>query len=207
MSMCSDCDGKGFREYDAGLVQIGCKTCEMTGKVDCELTKEEFEIAYAFRSDMTPDQVAELGLVATLSDCLEGWAMQKAEIVKEVTRNICAIQATNRQALIDTINALVDSSHLKGTDGKPYLHIELDDKQLGCAGCSVDYATEADVPYHSVPCTCGNPKHWLIKYEEVIDDSYSGTRPIDKSPRSPDTSQSKQSPKPKAKRKARKKSS
>ncbi len=77
---CPDCEGKGFKEYDAGLVRIGCKTCEGTGKVDCELTKEEFEKAYAFRSDMTPDQVAVLGLVAVPSDCTEGWAMQKAEI-------------------------------------------------------------------------------------------------------------------------------
>ncbi|KKL75179.1 hypothetical protein LCGC14_2057510, partial [marine sediment metagenome] len=84
MSMCPECEGKGFQEYDAGLVQIGCKRCEMTGKVDCELTKEEFEKAYAFRSDMTPDQVAELGLVATPSDCQEGWAMQKAEIAEVV---------------------------------------------------------------------------------------------------------------------------
>ncbi len=82
MSKCPDCDGVGFKEYDAGLVQIGCKACGMTGKVDCELTKEEFEKAYAFRSDMTPDQVAELGLVAMPSDCQEGWAMQKAEIVE-----------------------------------------------------------------------------------------------------------------------------
>ncbi len=79
---CPDCEGKGFKEYDAGLVQIWCKTCESTGKVDCELTKEEFEKAYAFRSDMTPAQVAELGLVAVPSDCTEGWAMQKAAIAK-----------------------------------------------------------------------------------------------------------------------------
>ncbi len=80
---CPDCEGKGFKEYDAGIVQIGCKTCESTGKVDCELTKEEFEKAYAFRSDMTPDQVAELGLVAVQSEGTEGWAMQKVEIARD----------------------------------------------------------------------------------------------------------------------------
>jgi len=26
--------------------------------------------------------------------------------------------------------------------------------------------TEADFPAESVPCPCGNPKHWFVKYEE-----------------------------------------
>ncbi len=87
MSMCPDCEGEGFKEYDAGLVQIWCKTCESTGKVDCELTKEEFEKAYAFRSDMTPGQVAEMGLVAMPCACGEdgckGWAMQNVSNIAE----------------------------------------------------------------------------------------------------------------------------
>ena len=87
-------------------------------------------------------------------------------------REICAIEATNRQTLIGLINALINFSlfrlyrFFKGQDGAPYLHIELVGEKLGCSGCSVDYKTEADVPEHSVPCPCGNPKHWLIKYKE-----------------------------------------
>jgi len=80
--------------------------------------------------------------------------------------NIYAIKATNRQTLIDAINEYVNSSFFNGTKDKNYLHVELSVEQLGCEGCSADYATEADVPYQSVPCTCGNPKHWLIKYDE-----------------------------------------
>jgi len=80
---------------------------------------------------------------------------------------ICAIRATNREVLLAHINAFIDWDFFKGTKEKPYLHVELSGEQLGCDGCSVDYATEADVPYESVPCSCGNPKHWLIKYEEV----------------------------------------
>ena len=51
---CGHCNGEGYREYDAGLLVMGCKACSGTGKVDEPLTKEEFERAYAFsvrRSD------------------------------------------------------------------------------------------------------------------------------------------------------------
>ncbi|KKL46042.1 hypothetical protein LCGC14_2349570 [marine sediment metagenome] len=80
---------------------------------------------------------------------------------------ICLIKATNRQALIAGINSFfMDSDWFDGNKGKIYLHVGLSYGGLGCEGCSADYATEADVPYHSVPCSCGNPRHWLIKYEE-----------------------------------------
>ena len=84
--------------------------------------------------------------------------------------DVCAVLAPNRQALIATINNLVDSAQLRGGEGKVYLHVELAGKQLGCEGSSADYVTEVDVPYQSVPCTCGNPQHWLIKYEEEADE-------------------------------------
>jgi len=85
---CGFCDGKGFVEYDAGLLVIGCATCSGIGKVNCELTKEEFESGYAFRSDMWVDQVRELGLEGVVCDCEEpgcaGWAMQKIEVVAPI---------------------------------------------------------------------------------------------------------------------------
>lgn len=83
-----------------------------------------------------------------------------------VLGEICVVKATNRQALITAINQYVDSFFFDGTENRHYLYIELSGEQLGCEGCSARYATEADIPYHSVPCSCGNPKHWLIKYEE-----------------------------------------
>ena len=79
---------------------------------------------------------------------------------------ICAIKATDRRILIDTINAYIGSDFFVAHPDASYLHLELSGERLGCVGCSVDYKTEADVPEHSVPCTCGNPKHWLIKYEK-----------------------------------------
>ena len=46
------------------------------------------------------------------------------------------------------------------------LHVELYGKGIGCCGGSADYKAKEDIPYHSVPCPCGNPDHWLIKYED-----------------------------------------
>lgn len=30
---CPDCEGKGFKEYEAGLIQVTCQNCDATGKV------------------------------------------------------------------------------------------------------------------------------------------------------------------------------
>ena len=79
---------------------------------------------------------------------------------------VIAVQATNREVLINEINKRVDTSGCDGRDGMIYLHIELSGEELGCRGGIVDYKTENDIPSHSVPCPCGNPKHWLIKYTE-----------------------------------------
>ena len=80
---------------------------------------------------------------------------------------LCAIKATNRQTLIDYINAFIGSDFFVKNPNADYLHVELSGEQLGCDGGSATYKSEADIPYQSVPCPCGNPKHWLIKYEEL----------------------------------------
>jgi hypothetical protein len=72
---------------------------------------------------------------------------------------VCAVKATNRQALVEWMKENnIDVSETN------YIHIELSGKE--CCGGVLDCKTIDDVPYHSVPCPCGNPKHWLIKYEE-----------------------------------------
>ena len=92
--------------------------------------------------------------------------MLKEVLVKEL-EEICAIKATNRKVLIDTINAYItDTGFFTKHPDAIYLRVALTGGKIGCAGCSADYKTEFDVPEHSVPCSCGNPKHWLIKYEE-----------------------------------------
>ena len=81
---------------------------------------------------------------------------------------ICCVKATNRQVLIDAINARINSGWINAHPGAPYLNLSLGGEQLGHPEYSIDYPTEADVPAHSVPCICGNPDHWMIKYEEEL---------------------------------------
>uniref|UniRef100_A0A6M3L799 Uncharacterized protein n=1 Tax=viral metagenome TaxID=1070528 RepID=A0A6M3L799_9ZZZZ len=43
------------------------------------------------------------------------------------------------------------------------------EKPLGISmpcGNSITIATEQDIPLKSLPCMCGNPEHWFVKYEE-----------------------------------------
>ena len=35
-----------------------------------------------------------------------------------------------------------------------------------CGGSAV-YDTVNDIPLVDVPCPCGDPRHWLIKYEDI----------------------------------------
>ncbi len=79
---------------------------------------------------------------------------------------ICVITAPNRKILVGAINTRIELGWFANNPDANYLHLGLSGEKLGCPGCSVDYKTEADIPEHSVPCTCGNPKHWLIKYTE-----------------------------------------
>lgn len=93
--------------------------------------------------------------------------VMKPEDLDDRDKDICALKALNKKDLIDTINANIDiNSFLAKHPDANYLHVALSGDKLGCPGCSADYKTEADVPEHSIPCICGNPKHWLIKYEE-----------------------------------------
>ncbi len=179
------CDGKGFIEYDAGLLQIGCVRCSGIGKVDEALTKEEFERAYAFRSDMTTDQVRELGLEAVEADVPEGWAMEK--------KAVATPEADPK--MLETISIgggipegmVVDSSTTttKGTDST-YEEAEITGDGTGKALPEIDKSAYSK--------------------EGLNDNSDSRTGQANKPTGSGDTSQPKQPKKPKAKKKAAKKS-
>ena len=83
---------------------------------------------------------------------------------------LCVIRAPNRQSLVDAINEHIDSAVFAGQPNTFYLVISFqDDVKYICGGGSVRYPTEADVPVHSVPCPCGNPRHWLIKYDDNLE--------------------------------------
>jgi len=44
--------------------------------------------------------------------------------------------------------------------GGPFFHFTMPE-----CGTHVDYRTEADVPLVDTPCPCGNPAHWLVKWD------------------------------------------
>ena len=76
----------------------------------------------------------------------------KKELLIEAPPAPETLRVTSREVLVTFARNLYENFGGKGT----FIHIE-----LPCG--SVDYETEEDVPYESVPCPCG--KHWFIKYE------------------------------------------
>ncbi len=66
-------------------------------------------------------------------------------------------RAASHKALVDYLESNVDLSKVDvvlvgGIHGE------------GMCGTWVGYKTLEDIPHESVPCPCGNPKHWIIKY-------------------------------------------
>ena len=70
-----------------------------------------------------------------------------------------------KQVLVDYIKGCVRgwASCYHFDSGKSVLVIELD------CGNAVDYKTFDDIPNEDVPCPCGNPKHWFIRYMDLRD--------------------------------------
>jgi hypothetical protein len=69
-----------------------------------------------------------------------------------------AIASPNRDELLKCINSFVNS--YKSNIPRPDILLQC---TLPCGG-SKDFPTEDAIPSKSVPCPCGNPKHWMIKY-------------------------------------------
>ncbi len=70
-----------------------------------------------------------------------------------------AIQARNRGVLVQSLKAII------GRPGDTVLHVGLTGSPPAC-GAEKSYRTFEDIPEESDPCSCGDPTHWFIKYEE-----------------------------------------
>ncbi len=72
-----------------------------------------------------------------------------------------------RQAIVDNIlafggyTAIEDAEKASREAGEPVMVVRLE----GCGG-HAEYWTFAAIPWEDVPCPCGNPNHWLIRYAE-----------------------------------------
>jgi len=65
----------------------------------------------------------------------------------------------------EMVQELVEiAGKISGDPSKPLVEIS-----WPCGGYAV-YHTAGDVPLVDVPCQCGNPDHWLIKWEGGDDD-------------------------------------
>ena len=66
---------------------------------------------------------------------------------------VVAMVALDRQALLE-LKATIDKHH--GGWGAFCI-------TMPC-GKSQEFRTAEDIPFDDLPCPCGNPEHWLIKY-------------------------------------------
>ena len=64
-----------------------------------------------------------------------------------------------KQVLVDSIKRKIKEAGILRRNYEDVLVVELRD----CGG-KESYKTWDDIPNESVPCPCGNPTHWLIKY-------------------------------------------
>lgn len=62
-----------------------------------------------------------------------------------------------KQVLVDAIKRRIKKEGILRKNYDAVLVVE-----LPCGSAS--YKTWDDIPNESVPCPCGNPKHWLIRY-------------------------------------------
>ena len=176
---CKTCEGYGYTEKEAGLIQVKCQDCDGTGEVDREDTEPTFTgLVFQLTGKRTDEYSID-----------ELWMMAKK----------AAIPSFQFPHLI------------KMPCGKV--------KRL-------DNASDVlNLPVENIPCLCGNPNHYIVKFIdncEVPDDNsrsndnsrYVGgdrsskrAEPDNQPVGSGDTSQPKQHQKPKAKKKAGKRTS
>ncbi len=45
-------------------------------------------------------------------------------------------------------------------------------------GKTTNYATFNDIPDHDVPCECGDPNHWIIKYQKPMQNQFDTNEPL-----------------------------
>ena len=68
----------------------------------------------------------------------------------------CLLHAANREELIKWLQETINAS---GNTLQKLLVGELP------CGMNLGKMDMNDVPYKSLPCPCGDPTHWVIKYE------------------------------------------
>lgn len=69
------------------------------------------------------------------------------------------VKATNREVFVNKINEIIKKMPSQGLHAqKPVFEVT-----LSCGENKI-YQEIKDIPSESVPCSCGNPTHFFIKY-------------------------------------------
>ncbi|KKL28380.1 hypothetical protein LCGC14_2375750 [marine sediment metagenome] len=76
---------------------------------------------------------------------------------------IACIEADSREALVASVRRFIECEEYKKAERDPKIkNVAL---SLEMCGKRYNYKTLNDIPHKSVPCHCGNSKHWIIKYK------------------------------------------
>ncbi len=75
------------------------------------------------------------------------------------TQNIGILFSNPDGLARETLRLLCDEEIRKQHPASPVLSMELP------CGEKVEYQEVEDIPFHDVPCPCGDPNHWFVKYE------------------------------------------
>lgn len=86
---------------------------------------------------------------------------EQVHVERGVEHSAAVIRATNRQALIAAVRQKIEAAGLLFSPDVPYLQLT----RFEC-GAVVEYWSEEEVPATSVPCPCGDPSHWMIRYDD-----------------------------------------
>lgn len=189
---CEVCEGRGFLEYNAGLLQVQCTNCDGVGEVE-KLTLKHLETAIK--------TIKENGSVAHFRPPIEA-----RELDYSNTRVIGILLRLSGEG----ITKYSDDELWQETKEKALKTIVFPyEIKMPCGKCYVISLPEIimDSPIENIMCPCGNPNHYIVKFEdgrEADDYNYTGNGQSVNSAGSSDSSQPKQPGKPKKRRKATK---
>jgi len=69
-----------------------------------------------------------------------------------------------KQVLVDAVDKAITERQIgPGPYPKPDIYLSI---AMPC-GQHLKYRTPDDIPDHDVPCPCGDPTHWMIRYRDL----------------------------------------
>lgn len=74
-----------------------------------------------------------------------------------------AVEAINRQVMVDLLNRCVGLQRYRGREIYGFVIT------MPC-GSEMQFIKEDDIPFDDLPCPCGRADHYVIKYEESLND-------------------------------------